>query len=59
MRRGGYARQLARHALWWASDRLCWLGIDIRYGRVLPRTGLYRVTFAAGHWLGELGWRLR
>jgi hypothetical protein len=36
-------RKRARDTLWKISDRLC----------------SHRLTFEAGHWIGELGWRLR
>jgi hypothetical protein len=36
-------RRRVRDTLWNVSDLLC----------------RHRLTFAAGHWIGELGWRLR
>lgn len=36
-------RRVARDALWRLSDRLC----------------AHRLTFELGHWIGELGWKLR
>ena len=36
-------RRRVRDALWKISDWLC----------------SHRLTFGAGHWVGELGWRLR
>jgi hypothetical protein len=36
-------RRRVRDTLWKISDRLC----------------SRRLTFEAGHWIGELGWRLR
>lgn len=37
------ARLWLRNALWQASDRLC----------------ARKLTFELGHWIGELGWKLR
>jgi hypothetical protein len=38
-------RRALRDLFWWASDRLC----------AHPHT----LRFELGHWLGELGWKLR
>jgi len=51
-----------RDALWAISDRLCALGLKFDDDNVLiarRQHGIYRVTFAVGHWIGELGWLLR
>jgi hypothetical protein len=52
-----------RDALWTLSDRLCALGIKADPQAppvtIAPRKGIYRVTFALGHWIGEAGWLLR
>jgi hypothetical protein len=53
-----------KNALYWASDRLCALGIHgepVPGGGYLihPRKGFYRVTFEIGHRIGEIGWKFR
>ena len=59
---GTLFRRTAWLLLGGTSDWLCSRGLAgtmTAQGEVPPRQGFYRVTFGAGHRLGEVAWRLR